>query len=146
MTGTCPDCGLPMATERKTRGAHVDQVLCAARFSPYYEIQCKRVAVALLRARVAELELALNGQTVVLDAAREGVWIPVAERLPDSDTRVLAVNHEADYVVAQLELTDDSEGHGEPCWAAEGGDLALCNYPHWQPLPAPPTTEPKETT
>lgn len=66
MTDTCPDCGLPMATERKTRGAHVDQALCAARFSPHYELQCKRVAIARLRARIAELDRALEGQTFVL--------------------------------------------------------------------------------
>jgi hypothetical protein len=54
---------------------------------------------------------------------------------------VLAVNHESDYVVVQLEFTDDSEGHGEPYWAAAGGDLALCNYPYWCALPAPPTSE-----
>jgi hypothetical protein len=72
------------------------------------------------------------------DELKSAKWTAVATELPDSDVWVLAVNHEEDYVVAQLEFTDDSEGHGEPYWAAEGGDLALCNYPHWMPLPAPP--------
>lgn len=67
-----------------------------------------------------------------------GGWIACSERMPDSDVWVLVCGHEADYVVAQLEFTDDSEGHGEPYWATEGGDLALCNYPHWHALPNPP--------
>ncbi len=66
------------------------------------------------------------------------------ENLPDSDIWVLAVAKDADgqggndYVLATLEFTDDSEGNGEPYWATDGGDLALCNYPHWMLLPEPP--------
>ncbi len=70
--------------------------------------------------------------------AQAGGWVAVRDSLPDSDVWVLVCGPEADYVVVQLEFTDDSEGHGKPYWAAEGGDLALCNYPHWMPLPNPP--------
>lgn len=51
--GRCPDCDLPVALERKTRGAHVDLMLCGARFSAHYELYCKRVAVARLRNEIA---------------------------------------------------------------------------------------------
>ena len=54
-TPTCPDCGLPIAAERKTRGARVDKMTCGAHFSRHYELECKRVAVHLLRAELAEL-------------------------------------------------------------------------------------------
>lgn len=66
-------------------------------------------------------------------------WVDSASELPNSDVRVLVVSHEGDYVTAFLEFTDDSEGHGEPYWETDGGDLALCNYPHWMPLPPPPS-------
>lgn len=56
--------------------------------------------------------------------------------LPDSDVRVLACTDDGeDYVLVQLKFTDDSEGHGEPYWSAEGGDLPLCNYPLWMHIP-----------
>lgn len=70
--------------------------------------------------------------------AESKVWRDVAEELPKSDVRVLIVNHEDDYVIAKLGFTDDSEGHGEPYWVADGGNLALGNYPHWMPLPTSP--------
>lgn len=73
-----------------------------------------------------------------LVANAEGAWIHVDAELPDSDVRVLIVNHEPDYVSVELMFTDDSEGNGEPYWAADGGDLNLRNYPHWRPLPKPP--------
>lgn len=53
---TCPDCGLPLAPDRKTRGARVDLLLCGARFSTHYELHCKRVAVTRLRSDLATLQ------------------------------------------------------------------------------------------
>ena len=63
----------------------------------------------------------------------EKKWVSVQERLPEFGTLVLVVNHEGDYVVVVLERSN-----GEPYWAAVDGDLPLCNYPHWMPLPAMP--------
>lgn len=91
--------------------------------------------------KLYELDAQLSTRTAELEAAPQ--WIRARGSLPDSDTWVLAVSREADYVVVQLEFTDDSEGHGEPYWSAEGGDLALCNYPHWMPLPSPPAESPE---
>lgn len=70
--------------------------------------------------------------------AEASCWVPVAVGLPDSDITVIARSHEGDETPVTLEFTDDSEGHGEPYWAATGGDLALCNYPHWRPLLSDP--------
>lgn len=70
-----------------------------------------------------EIALALLLATIERNARPR--WIPIAEALPDSDVWVLAANDQLDYALVQLEFTDDSEGHGEPYWAAEGGDLAL---------------------
>ena len=50
---TCPDCRLPLAVERKTRAARVDKMSCGARFSRHYELECKRVAVHVLRSELA---------------------------------------------------------------------------------------------
>lgn len=50
----CGDCGLPVVTFRPTRGARVGPMECGAHYSEYYELRCKRVAVALLRAKVEE--------------------------------------------------------------------------------------------
>lgn len=69
----------------------------------------------------------------------ETKWILASAELPDSDVRVLVRCTDGDIVSAELEFTDDSEGHGEPYWAAgDCGDLSFCNYPHWMPRPADP--------
>jgi hypothetical protein len=60
--------------------------------------------------------------------------------LPDSDVWVLAATEDgSDVTMVRLEFTDDSDGHGEPYWESVGGDLALCNYPWWMPIPALPS-------
>ncbi len=68
--------------------------------------------------------------------ASEG-WVHYETELPDSDVWVLVTSHEGDLVWAQLEFADDSEGHGEPYWETPGGELALCNYPHWRHMSQP---------
>lgn len=68
--------------------------------------------------------------------------------LPDSDTTVLIspapfdeLNSD-DYRLAQLEFTDDSEGHGKPYWSEPHGvEHSFEDYPFWT-LPAPPTKDP----
>jgi hypothetical protein len=64
-------------------------------------------------------------------------WELISEtNLPDSETLVLVAHvDEPDYVrLAYIGITDDSEGHGEPCW--ENADDSTCVYPlddftHW---------------
>lgn len=68
----------------------------------------------------------------------EPKWILASAELPDSDVRVLVRCTDGDIVSAELEFTDDSEGHGRPYWVSEGSDLALRDYPHWMPRPEDP--------
>lgn len=85
-------------------------------------------------------------QACAVPASRLGEWhrvpgLPLPDGevdLPDSDVWVLVMTEDSsDYVIARLEFTDDSEGHGEPYWETPGGDLALCNYPFWRDLQLP---------
>lgn len=72
------------------------------------------------------------------------VWRDGRVELPDSDCWVvvsLEEGEEVDCVMAQLEFTDDSEGHGEPYWQAKEGELPIVNYPMWVYLPG---EEPEE--
>lgn len=89
--------------------------------------------------QLASIALALA--TIEHNARREAEprWTLASAELPDSDVRVLVRGTDGDIVSAELEFTDDSEGHGEPYWAAgDSGDLSFCNYPHWMPLPKVP--------
>lgn len=86
----------------------------------------------------APIAVAVLAELRELRQAQAGGWVSISDALPDSDVWVLVCGPEADYVVVQLEFTDDSEGRGEPYWAAGEGELALCNYPHWLALPNPP--------
>lgn len=59
-------------------------------------------------------------------------WIPVAERLPEADTYVLAWNAEMGEV--ELAKVDAVDGFfSRDCPGAKQGD-----FTHWQPLPEPP--------
>lgn len=73
--------------------------------------------------------------------ARQGAepkWALASAELPDSDVRVLVRGTDGDIVSAELEFTDDSEGHGKPYWVSEGSDLVFRDYPHWMPRPEDP--------
>jgi uncharacterized protein DUF551 len=92
-----------------------------------------------------ELKAAMDGVDALLAEVRAhrereapGGWIAVSDALPDSDAWVLVASDAGGYSVAELEFTDDSEGHGKPYWAHAGGDTSLESYPHWMPLPKPP--------
>lgn len=73
-----------------------------------------------------------------IEREAEPKWVLASVELPDSDVRVLVRGTDGDIVSAELEFTDDSEGHGEPYWASEGSDLTLRGYPHWMSRPADP--------
>lgn len=67
-------------------------------------------------------------------------WVDSKKELPDIATQVLACCDDGeDFVVAKLNCDAEIAGHGEPYWETDGGDLALCNYPFWMPLPEPPS-------
>lgn len=73
-------------------------------------------------------------------------WALAADELPDTDTLVLAT-HAGDSdcensELVLLEISDDSEGHGEPHWATVRGEpLPFDTFTHWRPLPSPPVKE-----
>lgn len=113
----------------------------------YREIPCgndyvERGNMRGIDPRVQRFALAL---ATIEHKARRGAepkWVAAAAELPDSDVRVLVRGTDGDIVSAELEFTDDSEGHGEPYWAAgDCGDLSFCNYPHWMPRPADPPSD-----
>lgn len=80
---------------------------------------------------------ALEAYATIEQSARPK-WILASAALPDSDVIVLVRGTDGDIVSAELEFTDDSEGHGKPYWISEGSNLALRDYPHWCPRPEDP--------
>lgn len=127
----CPDCGLPIAADRKTRGSHVDPMQCAARFSPHYELQCKRVAVAVLRARIAELTRPAATQSVE-------AWIACSERMPEDEERVLFAYRSRDgiRVVDAFPKMDFAATHR---WQFSGGQYCgVVDAIAWQSFSALP--------
>lgn len=74
--------------------------------------------IVKLRARIAELEA-------------EPRWISVRERLPEINTRVLAITPEG-----YMEVDYKYSGTSVYCGLAEF--YSLDNVTHWMPLPEPP--------
>lgn len=95
-------------------------------------------ALAMLVKCKQVLALLDENARLVAEVERLKTWTNVGDALPDSDVSVVATNDHSEYVVVQLEFTDDSEGHGEPYWASDGGDFSLQRYRRWMPLPEPP--------
>jgi len=69
-------------------------------------------------------------------------WVPVADGLPDSDVN-LALIHEAhgwpSIAFGLLEISDDSEGQGEPYWETTVGQRGIGDFTHYRVLGEPPS-------
>ena len=122
-----PCCGLVLTAI----GPIVDAFMCADNRE-----NNKAFIVAANPATV--LALLDENARLAAEVERLKTWTNVDDALPDSDVSVVATNDHSEYVVVQLEFTDDSEGHGEPYWASDGGDFSLQRYRRWMPLPDPP--------
>ncbi len=80
-------------------------------------------------------EILAKAEHSARESAQGEGWKRAPGELPDSGLMVVVATEEHDdYEIATLEFTDDSEGHGEPYWSCDGGDLAICNYPNWMLL------------
>jgi hypothetical protein len=98
MVDVCDDCGLPLAPDRKTRNQRVGYMYCGARFSPHYEIQCKRIAVVRLRTELADWQLikddpVVAGRLITVKLAaerRSGLAIPPP--IPPADEAFAALD------------------------------------------------------
>ena len=80
----------------------------------YKRDSCPECEIQSLQARIQELE---------------GGWIPVSERLPENNDRVLCTMVAEDSV----EFVDTSWHDGDDWW-----EVGLCEVTHWMPLPEPP--------
>lgn len=58
-------------------------------------------------------------------------WIPVTERLPDRNSKVLVCDNREDYVSIWERFADDLWYGDDIIWATE-------DITHWMPLPEPP--------
>lgn len=68
-------------------------------------------------------------------ATVQGTWIPVSERMPESDTRVLLYFSDYDGHIEDGFIGDNGDGL---CHYLFDGDCFGRNPTHWQPLPAGP--------
>jgi hypothetical protein len=97
-----------------------------------YELECREGTKPAERARGAA------GEAVKAYREAMAAWVPCSARLPDSDDPVLVANADGGCLIARLEFSDDSDGHGEPYWEGPSGDIALRDFPYWMPLPESP--------
>ncbi len=67
-------------------------------------------------------------------------WIPVTERLPETDTEVLVCDIHAEFIEVYKFVKDDFD---EYYWRSDWGEnsLRFNDVTHWMPLPEPPKEE-----
>jgi hypothetical protein len=94
-----------------------------------------------LRALVPDSRDTLRAQWNAMHGV--GRWIPVSERLPAHDTRVLvaAKQRDGEVVVKEMLFVDWSlpPEPPAPAWSDDYGGEEFDSVTHWQPLPEPPT-------
>lgn len=97
----------------------------------------KDPAWAANRIRVMTEQLASS------EAATGGKWeVASYDNLPDSDAQVVLVDAKVGWssiAFGLLEISDDSEGQGEPYWESTRGQQRLTEFTHWcylRPLPS----------
>lgn len=160
MTDTCPDCGRPIA---QSYAQEASSQWC---MSPQGS-GCMARTVANLRARVAELEKALDSQTFVLPAPpintdderlvdelcakreaglrvtpmREVAWIACSERMPADGTAIFFFGGRRTEV-----FSGDFDAACGGYFNDGSGAWHVSAITHWmpryvQPKPAPPVTE-----
>jgi len=78
----------------------------------------------------------------LLQRTRANGWIPVSERLPTHDTRVLvaAKQRDGEVVVKEMLFVDWSlpPEPPDPAWSDDYGGEEFESVTHWMPLPEPP--------
>ena len=73
-------------------------------------------------------------------------WIPVTERLPEYDARVLAFDMRAKNKYIGIWTREKDPDDGNDCWFDSAGWwYAFDEITHWMPLPEPPEVENAET-
>lgn len=65
-------------------------------------------------------------------------WIPVSERMPELDKKVLLLFPAYDNHIEDGCIGDEGDG---PCHYFFDGDSLNQEPTHWQPLPSPPSTD-----
>ncbi len=69
-------------------------------------------------------------------------WIPVEERLPEYDARVLAFDMRAKNKYIGIWTREKDPDDGNDCWFDSAGWwYAFDEISHWMPLPEPPEVE-----
>lgn len=69
-------------------------------------------------------------------------WIPVTERLPEYDARVLAFDMRAKNKYIGIWTREKDPDDGNDCWFDSAGWwYAFDEITHWMPLPEPPKEE-----
>ena len=81
-----------------------------------------------------------------IDPAPAVRWIPVTERLPDYDVRVLVTDVRAGTHYVGIWTREKDPDDDCDCWFDSGGWWsAFDEVTHWVPLPKPPEVENAET-
>jgi hypothetical protein len=89
-----------------------------------------------------------NGSTLVggsvyeffewLDESKQDGWVSVEERLPEHNQKVLFALHSGDIRMGLFMLNDPWDRKNMFC---DGAYFSYGKITHWQPLPAPPSTD-----
>lgn len=92
----------------------------------------------------AQIKEALNMAIEALKEPKKGGWIPVSERLPTFEERVLTTN--TDGIIQEAKLEPCKYGGDELFWMMPSGAYFHFNrIVAWMPLPEPYKAESEET-